>query len=83
MLFPTAEQPQPPTADEIWKHLSENVQGTAVAFTADEIATSTDWAKIKKYYKLNVPCLTAIKDEQARLKESEMLILGAMALRGV
>lgn len=52
-------------------------------FTDEEIATSTDWAKIKKYYKLNVPSLTAIKDEQVKLRESEMLILGAMALRGV
>lgn len=83
VLFPTNERPQPPTAEDVWKHLSANVQGTAVPFTDEKIATSTDWAKIKKYYKLNVPSLTAIKDDQVKLRESEMLILGAMALRGV
>lgn len=83
VLFPTNERPTPPTAEDVWKHLSANVQGTAVPFRDEEIAISTDWAKIKKYYKLNVPSLTAIKDEQAKLRESEMLILGAMALRGV
>lgn len=83
ILFPTNERPEPPTAEDVWKHLSASVQGTAVPFTDEEIATSTDWAKIKKYYKLNMPSLTAITGEQAKLRESEMLILGAMALRGV
>lgn len=83
ILFPTDAQPQPPTADAVWQHLSANVQGTAVPFTDDEIAAATDWAKIRKYYKLNGPALSAIKDEQARRDEAEMLILGAMALRGV
>lgn len=53
-------------------------------FTDDEIAKATDWAKVSKYYKLNgAPALKGIKDEQARLKETEMLILSSMALSGV
>lgn len=59
------------------------MEGTAVPITDEELAKVTDWTKVRKYYKLNVPHLTTIKDEQAKLKEAEMLILGAMALRGV
>lgn len=60
------------------------MEGTAVPFTDEELAKTTDWAKIKKYYKLNgAPALDAIKDTQAKLKEAEMLVIGAMALRGV
>ncbi|KAJ0122003.1 hypothetical protein J7T55_002514 [Diaporthe amygdali] len=84
VLFPTDDKPQPPTADDVWKHLSESVEGTAVPFTDDEIAKSTDWSKVSKYYKLNgVPSLKGIKDEKKRLKEAEMLVLSSMALRGV
>ncbi|ROW11861.1 hypothetical protein VPNG_04966 [Cytospora leucostoma] len=84
VLFPTDDRPQPPTADDVWRHLSESVEGTAVPFTDDEIAKATDWAKVSKYYKLNgAPALKGIKDEQVKLKETEMLILSSMALRGV
>lgn len=83
VTFPTAERPQPPTAEDVWKHLSDSVEGTAVPFTDEELAKTTDWPKVRKYYKLNVPSLTTLKDAQAKLKESEMLIIGAMALRGV
>lgn len=68
----------------MWAHLSQHVEGTAVPLTDEEIAKTTEWAKIKKYYKLNgASALNTIKEDQARLKESEMLVLGAMALRGV
>lgn len=84
VLFPTDDKPQPPTADDVWKHLSKNVEGTSVPFTDDEIAKSTDWAKVSKYYKLNgALSLKGIKDEKERLKETEMLVLSSMALRGV
>lgn len=84
ILYPTAERPEPPTANDVWNHLSQHVKGTAVPFTDEEIARVTDWAKVKKYYKLNgAPALSSIKDDQAKLQESEMLVLGAMALRGV
>lgn len=53
-------------------------------FSDEEIAKSTDWAKVSKYYKLNgAPSLKNIKDEALRLRESEMLVLSSMALRGV
>lgn len=83
VLFPTDERPNPPTADDVWKHLSENVQGRAVPFSDDEISPTTDWAKVKKYYKLHGAPALNIKDEQGKRKETEMLILSAMALRGV
>ncbi|KAL1877972.1 hypothetical protein Daus18300_002326 [Diaporthe australafricana] len=84
VLFPTDDKPQPPTVDDVWKHLSENVEGKSVPFADDEIAKSTDWAKVSKYYKLNgAPTLKGIKDEKERLKETEMLVLSSMALRGV
>jgi EKC/KEOPS complex subunit CGI121/TPRKB len=60
------------------------VEGTAVPFTDEEIAKSTDWSKVSKYYKLNgAPALKNIKDEKERLRETEMLVLSSMALRGV
>ncbi|POS69662.1 hypothetical protein DHEL01_v211946 [Diaporthe helianthi] len=84
ILFPTDDRPQPPTADDIWKHLSENVEGTSVPFTDEEIAKSTDWSKVSKYYKLNgVPALKNVKDDKERLREMEMLVVSSMALRGV
>lgn len=84
VLFPSEETPNPPTADDVWKHLSRNVEGTPVAFTDEEIAKMTDWAKVRKYYKLNgLASLNGPKDEGAKTKELEMIILGGMALRGV
>ncbi|KAK7703476.1 hypothetical protein SLS64_009146 [Diaporthe eres] len=84
VLYPTDDRPQPPTADDVWKHLSESVEGTPVPFSDEEIAKSTDWSKVSKYYKLNgVPSLKNIKDEKLRLRETEMLVLSSMALRGV
>lgn len=84
VLFPTEDRPQPPTADDVWKHLSESVEGTPVPFSDEEIAKSTDWSKVSKYYKLNgAPTLKNIKDEKVRLRETEMLVLSSMALRGV
>lgn len=84
VLFPTGDRPQPPTADDVWKHLSESVEGTPVPFSDEEIANSTDWSKVSKYYKLNgAPSLKNIKDEKSPLRETEMLVLSSMALRGV
>lgn len=70
--------------DDVWAHLCGNVDGTAVPFTDANVALCTDWAKVRKYYKLNgAAALAGIKDEEGRRREAEMLILGAMALRGV
>lgn len=73
-----------PKAATVAAHLTENVRGEPAAFTDEVIAQSTDWPKIRKYYKLNgVNSLDSIKDEALRKREMEMLILGSMALRGV
>ncbi|KAL8399573.1 hypothetical protein RB594_000098 [Gaeumannomyces avenae] len=73
------------TADDVWAHLCASVEGTAVPFTDENVALCTDWAKVRKYYKLNgAAALAGIKDDEgARRRDEEMLILGAMALRGV
>lgn len=83
VCFPTDQRPEAPTADDVWTHLSDSVQGRAIPFSDAEISQTTDWVKVKKYYKLNGAPALNTKDEQAKLKESEMLILSAMALRGV
>lgn len=60
------------------------MEGTAVPFTDEELAKTTDWSKVKKYYKLNgAPALNNISDDQAKRKETEILVISAMALRGV
>lgn len=72
----------PKSAEEVEKHLKEHFQGTPVPFTDESIATSTDWAKVRKYYKLNgLAWLDGIKDEAQHKEELESLVLGAMALR--
>jgi len=73
----------PSTADEVWTHLTQHVQGaTHLELTDEELAKTTDWAKVRKYYKLNgVPVLEAIKDEESKKKEMERLVIMAMALR--
>lgn len=84
VVFPTDARLDPPSADHVWKHLQDNVTGSAVPFTDEEIAGSTDWAKVRKYYKLNgAPSLNGLHDEALKNQEAEMLVLGAMALRGV
>ncbi|PNY24255.1 EKC/KEOPS complex subunit [Tolypocladium capitatum] len=84
VTFPTDSSPEPPSSDKIWQHLQTNVQGDAVDATDDNIGAVTDVAKVRKYYKLNgLNWVEAIQDEKERRTEMEMLILGAMALRGV
>jgi EKC/KEOPS complex subunit CGI121/TPRKB len=84
VLFPTEGQPEPPTAERVWAHLSENVKGTPVPLTDEEIGTSTDLAKVQKYYKLTgAPTLQGHKDQQEAAQEMGVLALGGMALRGL
>jgi EKC/KEOPS complex subunit CGI121/TPRKB len=73
-----------PSAEDVQSHLDENFQGESISLTDENIATVTDTAKVSKYYKLNgLNWLDGIKDSAAKQKETEMLILGGMALRGV
>ena len=84
VTFPTEAEPQPASPDDIWKHLEENVEGEAAKLTDDTLAGVTDLSKIRKYYKLNgLKWVEDIKDDKVKKKEIEMLVLGAMALRGV
>ncbi|KAI9170758.1 Kinase binding protein [Paramyrothecium foliicola] len=83
VTFPTETQPRPASADQVWKHLEESVEGSAVPVTDEQIAATADVAKVRKYYKLNgLNWLDDIKDEAAKRQEMETLVLGGMALRG-
>ena len=73
-----------PTGASISEHLSKNVEGEQLSVTDENLAAATDMSKVSKYYKLNgLKWLDEIKDQAARHKELEMLVLGSMALRGV
>lgn len=69
----------------VWAHLAEHVQGTAVPLSdAAVLAKCTDLARVRKYYKLNgIPSLAGNEDTPAKRHEAEVLVLGAMALRGL
>ena len=75
------------TRADIEQHLAQNVQGTPVPLTDDAVAACTDVGKVKKYYKLNgVASLAGSPKDQAtpeKRREAEVLVLGAMALRGL
>lgn len=84
VTFPTEAAPTPPSSNDIWQHLTANVQGTAAAVTDENIAAATDLPKVRKYYKLNgLPWLDAIKDETQKRAEMDTLIVSALALRGI
>ncbi|KAF4341791.1 hypothetical protein FBEOM_4248 [Fusarium beomiforme] len=84
VTFSGEDGAEPLTHDQIWEHLKTNVEGEALPITDDQISTTTDVPKVRKYYKLNgLKWLDDIKDEKAKRKEIESLVIGAMALRGV
>ena len=72
------------SSEDVWAHLQEHVRGTHTPFTDENVAECTDWDKVKKYYKLNgAMALKEAAEGRAKEKEIEMLVLGAMALRGL
>ncbi|KAI0158293.1 kinase binding protein CGI-121-domain-containing protein [Xylariaceae sp. FL1272] len=74
----------PSTPSEVESHLLAHVEGTCHPFTDSVLQSMTDHSKIRKYYKLNgMGWLDGIKDEDAKRHETEMLIIGGIALRGV
>ncbi|RSM00388.1 EKC/KEOPS complex subunit [Fusarium oligoseptatum] len=84
VTFPADNGAEPLTHDQIWEHLKTNVEGEASPVTDEQIATASDVAKVRKYYKLNgLKWLDEIKDDNVRQKEMESLVISAMALRGV
>ncbi|OTB01324.1 hypothetical protein M426DRAFT_323593 [Hypoxylon sp. CI-4A] len=74
------------TPAEVSQHLAANVRGTPTPLT-DAVLQSelTDWPKVRKYYKLNSLSWVdgGVKDEAARRREMEGLVLGGMALRSL
>lgn len=55
-----------------------------MSITDEQIATTADIAKVRKYYKLNsLRWLDDIKNDELQKKEMESLIVSAIALRGV
>lgn len=85
--LPTA----PITLSELSTRLETQIEGQAVPFDDETIATMTDLGRVKKIYKLNSggggggkkrEINGTSKVEVDEKREMEMLILGAMALRG-
>ena len=80
----TATQAQTHTERTIWEHLTQHVQGTPAPLTDDNLAKTTDWPKVRKYYRLNgVAALERAADEEERRRQSERLAIMGMALRGL
>ncbi|KAI1094052.1 hypothetical protein F5B19DRAFT_446996 [Rostrohypoxylon terebratum] len=73
------------TPTSVQQHLLAHVQGTPTPLTDEVLQSSlTDWAKVRKYYKLNgVNWLDSVEDETAKRAEMEVLVLEGMALRGL
>ncbi|KAF7543598.1 hypothetical protein G7046_g9968 [Stylonectria norvegica] len=84
VTVPNEDNVRPVEGAQIWEHLRANIEGEAEPLTDASIAAVTDSSKVRKYYKLNgLKWLDSIQDIGARNKETDMLVLGAMALRGV
>jgi EKC/KEOPS complex subunit CGI121/TPRKB len=72
------------SAEDISAHLTTHVEGESIPVTDEGIAAMTDWPKVRKCYKLNgLPWLDKLKDGKEKTAQSEMLILSAMALKGL
>ena len=82
---------QPVTAEAVQEHLRLEIQGEQVAFEDSLISGMTDWARVRKIYKLNSAGVGSGKKgmlvngaaiEGEGVRELEILVLGSMALRG-
>ncbi|KAI5865770.1 CGI-121-domain-containing protein [Durotheca rogersii] len=78
------------TPDAVRAHLRAHVAGVPVPFADAALRGSggapglADWPKVRRYYKLNgIRWLDDLADADARAAETEALVLGAMALRGL
>ncbi|KAF7859483.1 uncharacterized protein EAF02_010931 [Botrytis sinoallii] len=82
------------SASQISEHLSSVVEGEPVSFDDESLASMVDIARVKKLYKLNVTgggggkkggangVNGKIESKVDERKELEVMVLGAMALRG-
>lgn len=87
----TPTSPTTLTAATIQEHLAASVQGRQVDPIDEEINKATDWARVRKVYKLPLvqpqkgvkrEVSGAVRSEEEERKELEIQVLGAMALRG-
>lgn len=84
ITFPTDSNPVPASADAIYQHLKDNVEGDIVPPTDESISSITDVKSVQKNYKLNgLAWLGTVKDEAVKRDEIEKLVLSGMALRGI
>ncbi|KAL7921886.1 kinase binding protein CGI-121 domain-containing protein [Trichoderma austrokoningii] len=84
ITFPTDSKPVPASADTIYQHLKDNVEGDIVPPTDESISSITDVKTVRKNYKLNgLAWLDTVKDEVVKRDEIEKLVLSGMALRGL
>ena len=73
----------PSAAARIRDHLTRHIDADPVPLTDENFAAAADWDRARKYYKLTgLAWLDALPEERRRAEE-EMLVLVAMALRGV
>jgi EKC/KEOPS complex subunit CGI121/TPRKB len=87
----TPSSPETLTATTIQEHLSASIQGVQIDPSDENIGRFTDWARVRKVYKLPAINTTAagkgksakaIRSEGQERRELEVQVLGAMALRG-
>jgi len=83
VAFPIDDAARAQSATEISSHLDANVCGTALPLTDANLASLTDWEKVRKYYKLNGLAWLAASQGEERDRKMGHLVLGAMASRGV
>ncbi|KAF7917928.1 uncharacterized protein EAE98_009956 [Botrytis deweyae] len=82
------------SASQISEHLSSVIEGEPVPFDDESLASMVDIARVKKLYKLNVTgggggkkggangVNGKVESKADERKELEVMVLGAMALRG-
>jgi EKC/KEOPS complex subunit CGI121/TPRKB len=99
LIIKVTTPPSPLTASEIQSHLTSSIEGEQVPFEDSILQQLTDVPRVKKIYKLNssgggkknaqlngtaMDGLSINRNgEENERKELELLVLGAMALRGV
>lgn len=80
---PTSTTPLP-TKDAVWQHLRTHVRGAPAAPSDEAVAALTDWARVRKAYKLGPGAGGGGGGAgDAARREAEIWILGAMALKGL
>jgi len=69
--------------EKVQEHVKSFLKMDPLPVTDESISQCAEWDKIRKYYKLNTKVAATKLGEGANREETELMILGAMALRGV